>query len=119
MVLLPGALPTQSHWLVAKEQIKGPPKYKSIEGIYSPWSCVTRRLPCEKRTLLLLASSVVLRTFAAKNQTKEVFVWPQGHMKTMLYGNPRACVHILLEFNPRIEVWKFKSLLQRYKKEVK
>ena len=35
------------------------------------------------------------------NLTKEVFVWPQGHMKTMLYGNPRACVHILLEFNPR------------------
>ena len=34
-------------------------------------------------------------------KTKEVFVWPQGHMKTMLYGNPRACVHIILEFNPR------------------
>jgi len=22
--------------------------------------------------------------------TKEVFVWPLGHMKTMLYENPRA-----------------------------
>ena len=26
----------------------------------------------------------------------------EGHMKTMLYGESRACVHIILETSPRL-----------------
>ena len=60
---------------------------------------------CKNLVSVILPNSVkeiCQGTFSnCENLTKEVFVWPQGHMKTMLYGNPRACVHIILEFNPR------------------